>query len=496
MKSRMMCYGAVLAIVRLTHLWAQPPAGQVTPVPKATYIPLQALTTPLPADKLTLLIQQNVTLTAKQSLRVFGRMQMTGSVGTTSGSIDYIDAYVRCLDSSGNLVQPFQDGMVGTNYVENTPAGPNYPAPGNLVLYPSTLFTASASGTYTCQLAADAGKPGMMVGHAYQGDDTTWLRISAPIGPGDAYVWYDPNTCPEGDPHDQCFYVPFSGNNPQQVFPAYVSPCGNIWCAPKSTAFVDVTARMQATLCGHTSSCGPGHRTDGPYVTVVDTYLELDQLTAAGVVCRQVLSPVHPSILTGMSHHVMIYDKLLTVPVYPSCGEAYLLVKYYIRWVSGPKVKIDNAQATAFASFHGSAQLVPNVVGLQESAAASALARAGYLAASPTAAAPSTAAIGTVIAQNPAGGSIIELPGSLVNLTLASAGVTVPNVVGKARTEAVDILNADGLAHELGSQPGCQDPNVVIGQNPLGGAVVAPGTTVTLDTPSSYTSNHTHCQAD
>jgi len=45
--------------------------------------------------------------------------------------------------------------------------------------------------------------------------------------------------------------------------------------------------------------------------------------------------------------------------------------------VTTPGCEVDNAQAIAFTSYHGNAQLVPNVVGLQESAATSALAEAG-----------------------------------------------------------------------------------------------------------------------
>jgi serine/threonine-protein kinase len=183
----------------------------------------------------------------------------------------------------------------------------------------------------------------------------------------------------------------------------------------------------------------------------------------------------------------MIFHKLTAVPIYPSSNPPLFQVKLLVTWDSGSTAKIDGAQAVAFTSFRGHPQSVPNVIGLTESAASSALAASGYPA-SVVSSGYSTAPSGSVIVQDPPAGTI-ESPGSGVNLTLSTGSVTVPKVISLTQTEAIHEIAAVGLVPAVISQQGCTDPGVVFAQNPAGGTGVSLGSTVSITVHDGKTAN-------
>jgi hypothetical protein len=422
MIGRWMLYTAALGMMTATQLKAQ-----VTPISQPTIVPIVESQTNL-GPTATPLIQKNITLSQGQTLHVFGRLEFTANVGTTQGSVDYVGAWLECLDPNGKLAPGVQD--IGQNFLgPNQPPGPGYPTTGHMVLYPSTLITATTPGTYSCQLLAASDKPGWVVGRDYQGDNTTWLGLSAPIGPNDAFTWGGFSVCFWQGPYtaaDKCLYL---GTGPGSNGAPYVDVFSSVlmlppawpgfWSPASGAAFVDVTAVLQVSLCGKIEECAAQFRSQDTTSVVVDTYLELDQLTAAGKAFRTTVSPTQRSTIGNFTHHDMIFHKLTTVPVYPSSNPPQFQLKLMVIWVSGSTAKIDGAQAVAFTSYRGHTQFVPNVVGLTEGAARNAISAAGYsvgLTSPPAIPAPAK-----VMSQDPSG-EVIELPGSVVNLTLGGVG--------------------------------------------------------------------------
>ena len=126
---------------------------------------------------------------------------------------------------------------------------------------------------------------------------------------------------------------------------------------------------------------------------------------------------------------------------------------------------------------------VPNVVGLTQAAATTAITGAGLVVGTVSTQNSASVAAGSVISQNPVGGTSVA-PGSAVNLVVSSgpAPVSVPNVVGLTQAAATTAITGAGLV--LGNVSTQNSASVaagnVISQNPLGGASVAPGSAVDL----------------
>jgi beta-lactam-binding protein with PASTA domain len=134
--------------------------------------------------------------------------------------------------------------------------------------------------------------------------------------------------------------------------------------------------------------------------------------------------------------------------------------------------------------------VVPSVIGLGRQAAVSALHSAGFMIA--TVLAPSNQPSGTVIAQDPGGGSRLIQTGT-VTITVAKGDpppelATVPNVVGMQRGAAEEALAQAGFdafvsfAEEcVPDDQACDDrPGVVWSQSPVPGAERDRGSTVTI----------------
>jgi uncharacterized repeat protein (TIGR03803 family) len=126
---------------------------------------------------------------------------------------------------------------------------------------------------------------------------------------------------------------------------------------------------------------------------------------------------------------------------------------------------------------------VPNVVGLTQAAANSAITGADLVVGTVTTESSNTVPSGTVISQSPAGGTAVA-SGSAVNLIVSSgpAGATVPNVVGKTQAAATTaITGADLVVGTVTTESSNTVPSgTVISQSPAGGTAVASGSAVNL----------------
>ncbi len=126
---------------------------------------------------------------------------------------------------------------------------------------------------------------------------------------------------------------------------------------------------------------------------------------------------------------------------------------------------------------------VPDVVGLAQAAAESAVTGAGLDVGTVTTQYNDTIPAGSVISQNPAAGTEL-LPGSAVDLviSLGPQPVAVPNVVGLTRTAAESAVTGAGL--DVGTIITQYSDTVpagsVISQNPAAGTEVLPGSAVNL----------------
>ncbi|MCZ6753892.1 MAG: M36 family metallopeptidase, partial [Gemmatimonadetes bacterium] len=126
---------------------------------------------------------------------------------------------------------------------------------------------------------------------------------------------------------------------------------------------------------------------------------------------------------------------------------------------------------------------VPDVVGLSQGEAGEVIVAAGLVVGAVTTENSNTVPAGDVISQNPTGGTQV-LPGSDVDLviSLGPVLVLVPNVVGLAQAAAEAAIEAAGLV--VGNVTEAPSNTVpagnVIGQNPLAGAAVIPGTMVDI----------------
>ncbi len=121
---------------------------------------------------------------------------------------------------------------------------------------------------------------------------------------------------------------------------------------------------------------------------------------------------------------------------------------------------------------------VPDVRGLTEDEAMSALARAGFKV-NPVQQESSQTA-GTVISQVPSQGA--QAPeGSTVTIQVsAGESATVPNVIGESKDAATSKLQAAGFQVSAQETPSCSDENVCA-QSPTGGTKHQKGSTVTIN---------------
>jgi beta-lactam-binding protein with PASTA domain/sugar lactone lactonase YvrE len=137
-------------------------------------------------------------------------------------------------------------------------------------------------------------------------------------------------------------------------------------------------------------------------------------------------------------------------------------------------------QTIALAGTGNALIAVPNVVGLTQAAATSAITSAGLVAGTPTTASSTTVPMGDVISESPVAGTAVN-SGSAVALVI-STGVSVPNVVGLTQTAATSAIASAGLV--AGTPTTASSTTVPIGdvisESPTAGTAVNGGSTVAL----------------
>jgi serine/threonine-protein kinase len=138
-----------------------------------------------------------------------------------------------------------------------------------------------------------------------------------------------------------------------------------------------------------------------------------------------------------------------------------------------------NTLVTLYVSSGPSKVSVPNVQGKQQAAAESQLQNAGFNV-SVQQDTTSTQPAGTVVNQNPPGGTMVQ-PGSKVTIFVSGAA-SIPNVVGLSEQSAQTSLQSAGFKVNVQTVagPAGTTPGNVWQQNPTANTTAAPGTTVTI----------------
>ena len=434
--------------------------------------------------------------------RLLARAEITSS---STGDV-YTQTFIGCTGNDGQSVA--QQIGAAENHRGKDATGPNYPVQGHLVLNPLLLFTAPTTGTYTCQLTATKGTTADPAAGVHitalgrvNGEPTTWLKVSGK-GSDLGMAWQDPPCDAPGDTtptaannFSACVYLAGASNLKQiYVFDNGSNGDGSeaqVWFAPPETAFVDASASIMLTSCHYqTSSCPADdsqswwnyiHEAGTVNGGTVDTHLELIQLDPDGKACMANQTPEERWFVGNAAHHNMHYFSLSNVPVYPCNGSRQFKLRISVKYVTGVPLKLDGNTWThgfVVASATGTALPVPQLVGLQESAAISSITNAGYEL-STISYSLNSAPQGTVIDQSPAAG-IIENPGSGVAFTLSTGGSIVPNLLGLPQSSASNAISALNLIPVVGYTHACINPGEVLTQSPLAGTLLALGSTVTI----------------
>lgn len=130
-------------------------------------------------------------------------------------------------------------------------------------------------------------------------------------------------------------------------------------------------------------------------------------------------------------------------------------------------------------------QAVPTVVGKNAAQAVQILGGKGFRV--KTKEVPSKAKPGTVLAQSPQAGAKVGA-GSTVTINVSRGRVTVPNVVGQQRSNAIAAIRGSGLVPKAFVVPSSQPKNTVVAQSPSAGKQLAGGSTVRLNISSGNSS--------
>ena len=126
-------------------------------------------------------------------------------------------------------------------------------------------------------------------------------------------------------------------------------------------------------------------------------------------------------------------------------------------------------------------KVVPNVTGMQEQAAISALDSAGLN--SNVKQVQSSQPQNTVVSQSPPANSKVA-PGTIVTLNVSAGGASVPNVIGQSQAAATQLLFSMGFkvnAVVSANAPAGTPPGIVFSQNPDPNSNAPSGATITID---------------
>jgi hypothetical protein len=177
-------------------------------------------------------------------------------------------------------------------------------------------------------------------------------------------------------------------------------------------------------------------------------------------------------------HHLPV-SYHLTAPVSANCnGSRRFVLDLYVGWMNGNPIKLDNGGFDVIQSVRGATTTtVPNVLGVSEAQAASGVG-ASELKPVTIGRVMNPAPVGSIVAQNSPGGTL-EPAGSEVDLMVSLGQATVPVVLGSGESAAVHAISAAGLVvGQISSTNNCVDPGLVQLQNPRGGTLVTPGSSV------------------
>jgi beta-lactam-binding protein with PASTA domain len=135
---------------------------------------------------------------------------------------------------------------------------------------------------------------------------------------------------------------------------------------------------------------------------------------------------------------------------------------------------------TVFVSAGQHQRTVPDVLGEDVSAARAKIVNAGLNPVVKTGT-TSTAPANTVVRQSPAAGTAVN-PGSDVTIYISRGGTAVQDVTGDPAATAKNILQGQGFKVTQVKRPGpaSAPAGTVYAQNPAGGTLLAPGSTVTI----------------
>jgi beta-lactam-binding protein with PASTA domain/tRNA A-37 threonylcarbamoyl transferase component Bud32 len=138
-----------------------------------------------------------------------------------------------------------------------------------------------------------------------------------------------------------------------------------------------------------------------------------------------------------------------------------------------------NTLVTLYVSTGAAPVAVPNVVGEMQSQAQSTLQAKGFnvhTVSDPTSSQPA----GTVISQNPSGGTATS--GSTVTITVSGGAVSVPSVIGDSQQTANQVLTTAGFAVNVqqGTGPSQYANGTVFSQQPDANSTAPKGSTVTI----------------
>jgi beta-lactam-binding protein with PASTA domain len=126
---------------------------------------------------------------------------------------------------------------------------------------------------------------------------------------------------------------------------------------------------------------------------------------------------------------------------------------------------------------------VPNVVGMTQAAATTAITGANLTVGTVTMQASSTVASGSVVSENPVAGTVVS-SGSAVNLVVSTGPgqVAVPNVVGQTQAAATTAITAAGLTVGVVTMQSSSTvaSGSVISESPAAGMMVTSGSAVNL----------------
>ncbi len=145
-------------------------------------------------------------------------------------------------------------------------------------------------------------------------------------------------------------------------------------------------------------------------------------------------------------------------------------------------VAFGSTASTDFSVNVASLASVPNVVGLAQADATTALTGAAFTVGSITTQTSAAVAAGSVISESPVAGTLVT-PESVVSLVVSiGAPVAVPNVVGLTQTAASNAITTAGLSVGTVTQQSSTAvaAGSVISESPVAGSQVAPGSAVNL----------------